>query len=301
MREDMTTPLIYIAGFGRSGSTLVEDFLQRNYDAVGLGELFFIWERGAIRNERCSCGQSFLDCPFWTEVLADAFGALTQADYAEFNRLFLATRGEYPIPGTMDRAAEMASGRFGEVARALYAAIFKRLGSSMLIDSSKYPLYGAMLGAAGAGDPLPLHIYRDPRAVAASWQRLRKRPEANGEQQYMARSRSVLTSAMRWFWFNHTALQLRELGSSPGISLGYEQFCASPDSVIAEIAETFALAPRTAQVESIGHSVSGNPSRFTGGFGEIRLDEGWKTELTAGQKALLNVLCRPYYERLLNA
>ena len=297
----MNTPLIYIAGFGRSGSTLIEDFLQRNYDATGLGELFFIWERGAIRNERCSCGESFHDCPFWTEVLSDGFGRLERADYVEFNRLFQEARGEYPVPGTMNRAEQLARGRFGEISRTLYASIFKQLGSSVLIDSSKYPLFGASLKASGAGSPTPLHIYRDPRAVAASWQRVRRRPEANEEQQYMARSRSVLTSAMRWLWFNHTALQLRDMSDSSGLSLGYEEFCASPNAVIKKIAANFNLSARTSYDGVIGHSVSGNPSRFNGGFEKIRLDEGWKRELSTGQKIVLTALCETYYRRLLTA
>ena len=291
--------IVFIAGFGRSGSTLVENFLQSRFDAVGLGELFFIWERGALWNERCSCGHAFRDCPFWVEVLRDAFGKLTETDYAHFNAEFQKARGRAPGLGVIDQAEEIAAGDFGGIARALYGSISSHMAASALVDSSKYPLFGAALHAAGAAKVAPLHIYRDPRAVAASWQRTKRRPEANHQQEDMAKSRSVLTSTVRWLWFNHLSRQLIERVDAPSQSLAYEQFCAAPEVSLRQLGDTFELKSRRSSEIGTGHSVSGNPARFAGDLTTISFDEGWKSELSSVQKAIITALCQGYYRKLL--
>jgi len=53
--------VIYIAGWGRSGSTLIDGILGHTPGLVSVGEIKFIWERGFIENRRCSCGERFLE------------------------------------------------------------------------------------------------------------------------------------------------------------------------------------------------------------------------------------------------
>ena len=65
----MTDPLVlYIAGWGRSGSTLLERLLAEVDGVTLLGEVVHLWERGVREDELCACGTAFSGCPFWSEV-----------------------------------------------------------------------------------------------------------------------------------------------------------------------------------------------------------------------------------------
>ncbi|MFT4082228.1 MAG: hypothetical protein QM638_06555, partial [Nocardioides sp.] len=69
----MSTPrVLYLAGAGRSGSTVVARYLAARLDAVHLGEVRYLWERGVGEGQLCECGTPFGACPFWTRVLAGA-------------------------------------------------------------------------------------------------------------------------------------------------------------------------------------------------------------------------------------
>ena len=51
--------VVYVAGSGRSGSTLLERTLGEMPGFVNVGELIDLFRRVAPRNERCGCGQPF--------------------------------------------------------------------------------------------------------------------------------------------------------------------------------------------------------------------------------------------------
>src|ERR1700704_6679072 len=66
--------VLYIAGTGRSGSTLLANILGQVDGIFNAGEVRYIWERGMLENRLCGCGRRFADCPVWTEILSEAFG-----------------------------------------------------------------------------------------------------------------------------------------------------------------------------------------------------------------------------------
>src|SRR5262252_9835277 len=66
--------VLYIAGSGRSGSTLLERALGEIPGFVNVGELIDLYRRVAEHGERCGCGQEFARCPFWSRVGERAVG-----------------------------------------------------------------------------------------------------------------------------------------------------------------------------------------------------------------------------------
>src|ERR1044071_6434693 len=72
--------VLYIGGWGRSGSTLTERLLGEMPDVVGAGEVTHLWVRGLLENQSCACGQPFADCPFWTTVGKTAFDGWDKLD-----------------------------------------------------------------------------------------------------------------------------------------------------------------------------------------------------------------------------
>lgn len=64
--------MIFIAGEGHSGSTLLDMLLSSGGKAVSLGQIMSVVNRQGDRiiQGQCSCGQSAADCPLWGPVLS---------------------------------------------------------------------------------------------------------------------------------------------------------------------------------------------------------------------------------------
>ena len=58
--------VLYIGGWGRSGSTLLDRLLGQAEGSFSVGEMRDLWLRGVLENRRCGCGEPFDSCPFWT-------------------------------------------------------------------------------------------------------------------------------------------------------------------------------------------------------------------------------------------
>ena len=67
----MTAPirLLFVAGAGRSGTTILNTILGQVPGMVAVGEVRYIWERAFGENHRCGCGEPFARCPFWSDVI----------------------------------------------------------------------------------------------------------------------------------------------------------------------------------------------------------------------------------------
>lgn len=81
----MTKPVvIYIAGYGRSGSSALSRALAQTETVLSAGELGRLPK--FIRNDRpCSCGEPVSKCPLWrnarTGTINDTMAAVTQAGF----------------------------------------------------------------------------------------------------------------------------------------------------------------------------------------------------------------------------
>jgi len=294
-----SVPVVYVSGFGRSGSTIVEGLLQKRYAASGLGEIFFLWERGVLWNELCGCGAHFRECPFWSEVLKDGFGRVTEYDAQVYDAAFKKARGWIPRLASL-REAERSTQLFREVAGTLYQAIGRKLGGEAIIDSSKYPLYGAWLTQTPGIDLSVLHLFRDPRAVSHSWSLTKSRPESVGDLDYMTVSKTPFSAVWRWKWFNHWSDELRDSFGLPSALVSYEKFCDDPETHLRAIGEALGLKPRTVPKDE-WHSVSGNPVRFTSESLEIRKDERWREDMARASQIMTAMLCGAQHRRLRRA
>jgi len=289
-------PLLYVTGAGRSGSTLLEQLICERTGYVGVGELVYIWQRGIIWNERCSCGIRFHGCPFWTGVLDDSFGGIAQVpvDRLIASQKYVLRMRNIPlfrIPAA--RAAEFR----GHVAflhehlLRLYTAIQQRTGAAVLVDSTKSPAYGYLLASNSRFDVHVLHLVRDSRAVAHSWQRRVLRPEANQLNQYMP-VYPVKRSAKIWIQGNTFGGSLRR-HVKHGKLLRYEDLVT--DSTVVDVLSGLGLptgevAPLDA---SSRHSVSGNPSRMEARKSRVTVDSAWTTEMSRSAIATVTALTAP--------
>ena len=60
--------IVYIAGLGRSGSTILDRLLGAQPEFHSAGEVASTWSQGVLEDRLCSCGQPFSSCAFWERV-----------------------------------------------------------------------------------------------------------------------------------------------------------------------------------------------------------------------------------------
>ena len=65
--------IVYIAGYGRSGTTLLDIALGQHSAVLGAGEITALTRHVWQANEFCACGTPICDCKFWKPVLQQWF------------------------------------------------------------------------------------------------------------------------------------------------------------------------------------------------------------------------------------
>ncbi|MCB0973481.1 MAG: sulfotransferase [Actinobacteria bacterium] len=297
----------YIGGLGRSGSTVLTMLLNRVPQVASVGELGHIWKRGLLDNELCECGEPFHQCLFWTAVGRLAFGGWDEIDpdeaYALQRRV---DRNRYILNALAPRAWDRYRIDLAVYARRLariYEAIAQVAGVSVVLDSTKHLSMAYVLRNVAAVDVRVVHLVRDPRGVAHSWQRQRQRPEIADRVEMMPTMSPARTSA-RWLGYNLGFDALARLGT-PTMRLRYETFVEEPAASLQEVAEfvgfeiadvqTLLDAPSDLRVST--HSIGGNPVRFRQGPLHLRNDAQWKRSMADRDKRLVTFATAPLRPR----
>jgi hypothetical protein len=187
-----------------------------------------------------------------------------------------------------------------EFAGDFYRAAARVTGAGVLVDSSKWPANPGPLGLIPGIRPYVVHLVRDPKAVAFSWQRS-KRWSPSGEP--MPKQRPLFSS-LSWIARNLLAERVRSRLGASGVTLRYEDFVSNPDTVLRKLADFVGLKEarlplRGERTLLLGpnHTLMGNPSRFTTGPVEIRPDDEWRDGLSRRDHVLITAATRPLLGR----
>jgi sulfotransferase family protein len=299
--------LVYIVGWGRSGSTLLGNILGSLPGAVHTGEIRRFWNYWDRRDRYCGCGETIADCPFWgavrDEVLADP--RLPTTDLSELQRVQRqATRTRNTLmvarAGSADELHSELYATEIEALRCLYRAVARVSQAEVMIDSSKQVPYGALAGMALDTQPTYIHLVRDPRATAYSWQRVRT--SGPGDDRVMPRY-SAFASSVSWVVSNLGADQLRRRRSRVA-RVGYEDLVESPGSVIGDIAEVLGRSRADVPLEAdstvslqTNHAFAGNPSRFHRGRIRLRNDDQWVASQRRVDRLVCDLVTFPFLRR----
>ncbi|MEU5882066.1 sulfotransferase [Spirillospora sp. NPDC047279] len=295
--------VLYITGMTRCGSTMLGNVLNELPGVVHIGELHYLWRNGILRsgtNSQCGCGDRLADCELWSEVMASA---ATPTDPAHA-RWMVAVQDRYLR--TRHTPARLAEAR-GPLRRAhaldaaldvtarIYRALAARPGTRLIVDSSKYPAEAAAL--LGLRDPdldlRVLHMVRDPRATAFSYQR---------QKNYIAEM-SPLRSTAGWSGVNLASELVGKAAPGRYLRVRHEDFGRDPRGVLGEVMR-FAGVDGPGPVGDGGrvslgenHTVTGNPDRLDRGEVAIRCDERWRTGLDRAPRAVATVGAWPQIRR----
>ncbi len=291
--------ILYIAGNGRSGSTVLDQILGQIPSWFTVGELADFWQRGPL--QLCGCGRVLKDCDFWRQVFVEAFhDTPDRFDFAAVSALrnrCARSRHLFLITNSLTRRLVQPSfDAYVDLTMKLYQAVSTIAGANVVVDSSKLAAHAYLLELTGAAELFVVHLVRDPRGVAYSWMKSRRHPNAAiGEFDHWHPARS----ALNWVYTNGAIRKLWGSSKARYLVLRYEDFIAQPEDSVRRIVQfvgqpatrlpflshhTVSLAPT--------HGVSGNTVRFDSGPVQLTLDDKWRTAMTPMHKLLVTTLTR---------
>lgn len=299
--------VLFIAGQGRSGTTLLDRMLGQLPFFCSVGEMIHLWAHG-LQGERCGCGEAFHNCPFWQKVGARAYGGWDNISAAEIYALQRSVDRSRYIPAMVSphRSAAFAARLNAYVAHlaTVYRAIAESCDGRIIIDSSKQPSVAYLLSRTPGIDLRALLMVRSSHGMAYSWTKLVTKPEVVDRVEHMPRYRPA-RSAAYWNLYNELFQGLSRLGV-PTTVLNYEEVVRSPRAQLEKVVRLVDQPVREADFAWLAgdrvtlgptHTVSGNPMRFQTGELQLRLDEEWQQRMRRVDRLKVSAVSGPLLRR----
>ncbi len=258
--------VLYIAGYGRSGSTVLDVLLGSADQAVSVGELVYLGEEWQHNDRTCACGTVYEHCPFWKDVFS------TPEEANKWKRLArrVESRGRllHLLSGSIPERDRLA---YRNETRSLFSYIAERGNASIVVDSSKSARHAAgrfwaLRNIAGL-DVRVLHLVRDARST------LRSVVQKGDNWVLEGRDRDTTwlpeRTVLGWGFANAiTALLGAMMADDRYLCVRFEDLLQSPDTVLNEIGmlvdvdlDSVRRAVRENRSFPIGHNVGGNRIR----------------------------------------
>jgi hypothetical protein len=292
-----------IAGWARSGSSLLGKLLGQYDGLFDAGEIIQWWKAASTPGWRCGCGDTLPDCPIWSQVLAAV--PVPEGD----GRIM----AQFSAPGVLQRLRDLPEiwghewGRHSvkvDASRRILDPIYRTLaaasGARVIVDSSKSPVWVELAQSLDDADVRVVHLVRDPRATAYSYTRVRGTPTgiAGQEMSRMGSARSTL------YWVaNHGALATTSrhaVGRDHYRRVHYEDLMAEPRStvegIMAFLDEPSTDGPFTDDHTATlvpTHNLAGNAMRFDQGPMQLRVDDQWSRDLARSSRAVTLAIAAP--------
>jgi hypothetical protein len=297
--------VVYIAGAGRSGSTLLGNALGSIGSAFSTGELHMIWA-ALMNGSGCACGERVERCPVWSGVLERL--ARSRAEPIDPPALRTLQREESRVVQTGRVLRQLDRGdprpgltRYLDLLADLYRAIAETVGTRVIVNSSKNSADAALLERVRGVDGRVIHLVRDPRAVAHSHARVR--PTNDPYRVTTMHREGAIESAARWVAVNHFARRVGTRADARYTVVRYEDFVAAPRATLERLASFGGLdadVPLTSDGKLVlrsGHAVWGNRNRFASGGIALRADDAWRTEASRRTVWVSTAVAAPWLRR----
>jgi hypothetical protein len=261
----MPPRILYIAGYSRSGSTLLDMMLDGSARIASTGELTYLHQDAAKAGRRCTCGAPYADCARYA-------GWLSRRPSGEAARMrAVEQRGALRrlLAGRIEDADACAYRAYG---RSLFAHIGAATGAEVVVDSSKSARDAAgrplALSRLAGLDVHILHLTRDPGRTVQSYVERGSNWVLEGHR--APRPLETWRPILGWIKANRIAHRLgRELGAERYLHLRFEDVLTDPVRALGRIG-TFAGVDlsdvmdrvRAGEAFTAGHMVGGNRARL---------------------------------------
>jgi len=289
--------VIYIAGSGRSGSTIMDRVLGTYPGAASFNEVYRLLIEGVDEDNFCACGEAFSACSFWQNIVADVLPREEDIKRVRYlHNRFDHTRHVlrlllFPFGRKYRRELDEYCQWLGK----LYFSLSKYSGCPVLVDSSKVPSRALLLSRVPGVQVHLVHLVRDLHAVTNAWMKEKFNPAAGESLPTYGINRSILFWYARQFMTELLRLRL------PYRRVLYEDFARRPAEVFQPgWIQTESLRNERLPFEEDGsiilkplHSIGGNPDRFSSGPTVLKLDEKWRHEMPAGARKRISTIGFP--------
>ena len=305
--RDVSLKVLYIAGDGRSGSTLLDRLIGAYPGVFSCGELGNLLQSMNSADEYCACSERARECLFWHGVMLEwsaAVPGFSQDEYRMLQQRYERLRSLFrPFNDLSFRGRRFA--RYAEYTLALFKAIADLSRAGVIVDSSKSPARALALSRVPGLDLRMLHLVRDVRGVAYSL-RIPYREHPKEGPFANVKRRSNLRFVCTWALVNYFCERVRTKLAHPILFIRYEDYTADPDMLLTGVANLLGV-PRidyeagAGHLLEQGHQIAGNVIRM-GPVQKIAPDENWRSYFGAfmqrGMYLLVLPLMRRYRYRL---
>jgi len=266
---DNRLKLLFIAGSGRNGSTLLARLLGQidGYQNIGEATQYLFNERMIAKQIPCGCGRPLSKCEFWQEIISDI-------GIDEIRPLSTSLMSMRQIPMMLSPikspSFQKKIQKLLSVSIEYYEAIQKKSGCKVIVDASKNPTNAFILGQLPDIDLYVVHLVRDPRGTVSSW----SKPKG-----YL-RSFPMHTTTLWWLAYNLFSELLR-FSIKKYVLVRYEDFVQDPSKHITKIAQAVTnqdITPNFIEGSQVWidtqHMLGSNPDKLSSGQVMIK-DQHW--------------------------
>jgi hypothetical protein len=252
-----TSKLIYIAGYSRSGSTVMDILLGSHEDAFSCGELTYLLEDSLNDDRSCACGNRYSSCPVWGQI---------PKGNDEDSKVLREVECRQVL-----KASKASEQQYAEIVMAMLSKIRVVTGCRILIDSSKNSKDPALrmerLQTICNEDVYVVHLVRDYFSTISSYYVNGSNCVSEGHGQ--EKSFLLLRSSLGWMIANTIAWWLgRRLRY---LAVDHNEFLRDPlatlDAIEQFVDEDFSSTKqrvKEGQVLVASHNVGGNRVRREG-------------------------------------
>jgi hypothetical protein len=217
--------VLYVLGYGRSGSTMLGMALGQHPGMVNLGEISvlrtFVPGPTYVPPRACGCLQQLDQCPYWSGV-ARRLGSMERLAQTDITLSPTLGWRRY-VPWLLEPSDELP--RWGETAADLYRATLEEANATVAVDTSKGTARAWWLWRSGAIDLSFVWLTRRPEDVLRS---------------QLKHGHSTLRTALAWQLAQRQAAQLARHVEGIGVRvprITYERLTEEPRTVLSEILE----------------------------------------------------------------
>ncbi|NJB70287.1 hypothetical protein GGR42_000749 [Saonia flava] len=292
MDKDKKIKVLYFAGSGRSGSTILNIILGNHPHIFGGGEL---QNMGQVYNANkiCSCQSPLIHCEFWSSVVNDWSSKIEEDNITSGFKKWSEVEGVFSIKSwvKMYFGIGKKDAQFKEYLKStseFLRSVQQHSKKKVLVDISKNPLRAWALEENPDIDLRMVHLVRDGRAVTWSLKRTAERQN---------RKRPTWRAAMFWALINRMTNLVRSKVEHRTL-VRYEDFIENPGLVLNQIGE-MAEIDFTDIINNIDknddfridHVMAGNGIRKADTIKfETTKTDGWIKKLNSRSKNIFKIL-----------
>jgi hypothetical protein len=226
--------IVYIAGYSRSGSTILDIILSSHPKIFGTGELGYLFDDWLEGTRTCTCEQVFDHCLFWKNLampegikLKEAQQIIRQVETRK-NLKFLIN----------EKLSKPVIAKYKLIQTALYNYIFETSGKAIIIDSSKSARDMAgrfyALHKHTNFDVYVIHLVKNGLRIVESYVNKGRNWAIEG---YVKNDRfPAARSALGWLLANKIAYRLgKKLPETKYLQIRYEDLTDDPREIFNQI------------------------------------------------------------------